>query len=96
MKKHKTTHEENLDRLARIEGQIRGVRRLVEKGAYCIDIITQIQAICGALRGVGGQILRKHMEHCVADALRSRSRADIENKIEEVMQIVERSGKVGS
>lgn len=90
MKKHKTTHEENLDRLARIEGQVRGVRRLVEKGAYCVDIVTQIQAICGALQGVGHRVLRKHMEHCVADALRSRSRTDIDRKIEEIMRVVER------
>jgi len=50
--KHKTTHEENLDRLARIEGQVRGIRRLVEDGAYCVDIMTQIQAIQSALGAV--------------------------------------------
>ncbi|MBN1269964.1 MAG: metal-sensitive transcriptional regulator [Kiritimatiellae bacterium] len=95
-KKHETTHEENLNRVARIEGQVRGIRRMIEDGAYCVDIITQIQAVCAALQGVGRRVLRKHMEHCMADALKSRSKADIEEKIQEVMRIIERSGKVGS
>ena len=49
MPRHKTTHEENLSRLARIEGQVRGVQRMIEEGEYCIDIITQIQAVQSAL-----------------------------------------------
>lgn len=95
MKKHKTTHEENLDRLARIEGQVRGLRRMVEEGAYCVDIMTQVQAVCSALRAVGHKILRKHMEHCVADAMKAKSPKEIEEKIEEIIGLVERSGTNG-
>jgi len=89
-KRHKTTHEENLDRLSRLEGQIRGVRRMVEEGAYCIDIITQIQAVRSALGAVGLRILHKHMDHCVADALRSRSAKEAEVKIRELMDVLKR------
>lgn len=90
-KPHKTTHGENLNRLSRIEGQVRGVRRMVEEGGYCIDIITQIQAVQSALRAVSRHILHKHMDHCVADALRSRSNGDAEEKIGELIEVMKRS-----
>ena len=63
MKKHTTTHEESLARLARIEGQVRGISRMVEEGQYCIDIITQMQAVQAALVSVGRQILHRHLTH---------------------------------
>ena len=91
-KRHKTTHEENLTRLARIEGQVRGISRMVEEGAYCVDIITQIQATGSALKAVGRQILQKHIEHCVGDAVKSKSEADIAKKIDEIMVILKRGG----
>jgi len=87
---HKTRHDETLDRLARAEGQVRGIRRMVEEGAYCVDIITQIQAVQAALGAVGARILRKHVEHCVADAMRSGSAAETDAKVEELMTIFER------
>lgn len=89
-KRHKTTHEENLHRLARIEGQIGGIRRMVEEGAYCIDIMTQIQAVQSALGAVGRRILHKHLDHCVADTLRGRSSKDAEEKIQELMDVLKR------
>ena len=85
---HKTTHRENLARMARIEGQVRGIRRLIEEGAYCMDIATQIQAAVAALQAVGRRVLKKHMEHCVADSFRSRSKPDIEAKIAEILKII--------
>lgn len=87
---HVTRHDENLDRLARAEGQVRGIRRMVQEGAYCIDIITQIQAAQSALAAVGRQILRKHVDHCVAEALRSGSRAEADEKTDELMTVFER------
>lgn len=90
-KRHKTTHEENLDRVARIEGQVRGIRRMIEDGAYCTDILTQIQAVRAALRRVGHRILRKHMEYCLADAARRRSRRELDEKLEEIIRLLERS-----
>jgi DNA-binding FrmR family transcriptional regulator len=88
--RHKTTHDEQLQRLSRVEGQVRGVRRMVEEGAYCVDIMTQVQAATSALRAVGRQILQKHIEHCLADAVRSGSEDAFREKVEEIMQIVKK------
>jgi DNA-binding FrmR family transcriptional regulator len=87
---HTTRHDESLDRLARAEGQVRGIRRMVQEGAYCVDIITQIQAAQSALAAVGRQILRKHVDHCVAEALRSGSKAEADEKTDELMTVFER------
>jgi len=92
-KPQKTTHEENLARLSRIEGQVRGVRRMVEEGAYCIDIITQVQAAQSALGAVGRKILQKHLDTCVTEALESKSKADVEQKIKELMLVMKRMCK---
>lgn len=86
--RHTTTHEENLHRLARIEGQVRGVRRMIADGAYCIDILTQIEAAQSALRSVSDRVLRKHIETCVAAAARSRDGAEIRRKLEEVISLL--------
>lgn len=63
---------------------------MIDDGEYCVDILTQIQAAQSALGALGRQVLRKHLDHCVADALRSRSRADANEKIQELMTIIER------
>ena len=89
-KGHTTRHDENLNRLARVEGQVRGIGRMVQEGEYCIDIITQIQAAQSALGAIGKRILRKHMEHCVAEAMRGKSRKEAEIKIEELMTVLGR------
>lgn len=68
----------NLKRLKRIEGQVRGVQRMVEDGRYCADIMVQIAAINEALRAVARELLRNHLRHCATEAIRSASsrRAD--------------------
>jgi DNA-binding FrmR family transcriptional regulator len=85
-----TRHDENLARLARIEGQVRGIRRMVEEGAYCVDIVTQIQAARSALGALGKRILRKHIDHCVVGALRSGSKSEADRKTQELMDLLER------
>jgi len=92
-KKHTTTHEENLKRLARIEGQVRGIRRMVEEGEYCIDIITQVQAVQSALGAVGRKILEKHLDTCVTSTLQSKSAEDMDQKIRELMKVMKRMCK---
>lgn len=92
-KPNKTTHEENLARLARIEGQVRGVTRMVESGEYCIDIITQIQAVQSALGAVARQIMEKHLDTCVTEAMQSESRAEVDQKIKELMDVMKRMCK---
>ena len=93
MKGHTTTHAENLARLSRIEGQIKGVKRMIEEGEYCIDIITQIQAARAALQSVNRTILEKHLQHCVAAALEEKNAADIDRKLEEIMTVIKRMQK---
>lgn len=87
---HATRHDENLTRLARVEGQVRGVRKMIEDGAYCIDIITQIQAVQSALGALGMRILKKHIDHCVAAAVRSGTKTEADEKTGELMHVLER------
>ena len=87
---HSTTHEKTLHRLRRIGGQVQGIQRMVEEKKYCIDIITQIQAVRSALRAVELQILRKHMSHCVSDAFASGSQKNADQKMEELLRVMKK------
>src|SRR5262249_27393291 len=71
--------------LNRIEGQVRGIARMVEQDRYCIDIVTQITAVRAALRRLEEEILRDHVAHCVEHAIASGNKADQRRKIEELM-----------
>ena len=93
MKGHNITHSENRARLARIEGQVRAVGRMIEEGEYCIDIITQIQAARAALQSVSKIILEKHLKHCVVTALETHDSAEIDEKIGEILTIIKRMEK---
>lgn len=83
-----TVHNEQLAFLKKIEGQIRGIQRMIQEKKYCVDIITQISSIVGALRRVENEILKKHIEGCVAKALKGRSERDKKEKISEVVDLV--------
>ncbi|HSR87349.1 MAG TPA: metal-sensitive transcriptional regulator [Pontiella sp.] len=93
MKGHTTTHSENIARLSRIEGQIKGVKRMIDEGEYCIDIITQIQAARAALQSINKAILEKHLKHCVAAALEAKNEKAIETKLAEIMTVIKRMEK---
>jgi len=80
--------DEILSRLRKIEGQIRGIQRMVSEDTYCVDILTQISAVVSGVEKVALRILGEHMRGCVADAVRSSDDAD--EKIEEVVKVVER------
>jgi CsoR family transcriptional regulator, copper-sensing transcriptional repressor len=82
-----------LKRLARAEGQVRGVARMVEEDRYCIDILTQLAAVDTALESVALEILDDHVKHCVVDALASGDEADAGEKIEELLAAVRRFAK---
>lgn len=84
----KTTHKESLNRLARITGQINGIKRMIEEEKYCIDIITQIQAARSALRSLELQILEKHMHHCVNSSFEFGSSKDTNKKMEELLRVM--------
>jgi CsoR family transcriptional regulator, copper-sensing transcriptional repressor len=88
---HKDLKEPCLKRLHRIEGQVRGLARMVEDDRYCIDVVTQISAVRTALRRVEEEILRDHVAHCVEDAIVSGNRAEQRRKIAELMDVVSRA-----
>jgi len=80
-----------LRRLKRIEGQVRGLARMVEQDRYCIDIVTQISAVRAALRRVEEEVLRDHVAHCVEHAVSSGNKADQRRKISELMDVLARA-----
>ena len=82
---------DTLKRLGRLEGQVRGIAGMVEADRYCIDIVTQIAAARAALRKVEEEILREHVAHCVAHAIKSGDKADQRQKIAELMAVVSRA-----
>jgi DNA-binding FrmR family transcriptional regulator len=77
-------------RLHRIEGQVRGIERMVDDDRYCIDILTQIAAVNTALESLALRILDEHVRHCVTGALTSGDEAEAETKTEELLQAVQR------
>ena len=80
-------------RLSRIEGQVRGLSKMVDEDRYCIEIITQISAVRAALRRVEEEILRDHVAHCVEHAISSGNKADQREKISELMAVIGRSDR---
>jgi DNA-binding FrmR family transcriptional regulator len=78
-------------RLKRIEGQVRGLARMVEDDRYCIDVVTQISAVRAALRRVEQEVLQDHVAHCVDHAIRSGDKADQRQKIAELMDVLGRA-----
>src|SRR5262249_9449457 len=80
-------------RLSRIEGQVRGIARMVEEDRYCIDIVTQVSAVRAALRRLEEEVLRDHVAHFVEQAISSGNKADQRRKIEELMEVVSRADR---
>jgi CsoR family transcriptional regulator, copper-sensing transcriptional repressor len=80
-------------RFSRIEGQVRGLSKMVEEDRYCIDIVTQISAVRAALRRVEEEVLRDHVGHCVERAIASGNKADQRSKIAELMAVISRSDR---
>lgn len=80
----------NRKRLRRIEGQIRGLQRMVEEDRYCADILTQISAVQESLGSVARQLLRNHLRHCAAKAIRSGTPAQAEAMYEELLDLLSR------
>ena len=82
--------ERALQGLKRIEGQVRGLQRMVEEDRYCADVLTQISAVHEALRRVGRLLMRNHLEHCVTDALRSGDAGAATDAYDEVLDLMYR------
>jgi DNA-binding FrmR family transcriptional regulator len=82
-----------LKRLARIEGQVRGIAKMIEDDRYCIDILTQLGAVDTALEAVALKVLEEHVQHCVAGALASGDEALANEKTAELVEAVQRFAK---
>jgi DNA-binding FrmR family transcriptional regulator len=82
-----------LNRLRRIEGQVRGVTRMVDDDRYCIDIMTQLAAIRAALTRVESELLKGHLDHCIESAIVSGDAAEQRRKAGELIELLERSAR---
>lgn len=91
--KQPTTHEDQLGFLKKIEGQVRGLQRMIQEKKYCVDIITQIHSVIGALYRVENEVFKKHIDNCVVNALKGKSEVEKQKKIDEVIELVARFRK---
>jgi DNA-binding FrmR family transcriptional regulator len=80
--------EANRNRLRRIEGQIRGLQKMVEQERYCADIIVQIASVQEALRGVARNLMKNHLQHCAAKALASRNPKETAEMYDELLELI--------
>lgn len=87
-------HEDTLKRLKTIEGHLKGIIRMVEEDAYCIDIIRQVQAVEAALNKVSAQILEGHLNSCVITAVQGEDPAERQRVLKEVLEVFEMANKV--
>ena len=86
-------HKKNLDALRRIEGQIKGIQKMIEDQRYCVDILTQISAVSAALMRVQDKVLEGHLNGCVKSALEGQSDLDRQKKIDEIFVLLKKYRK---
>ncbi|MGK0367722.1 MAG: DNA-binding FrmR family transcriptional regulator [Thermoproteota archaeon] len=86
-------HKNEIKRINRIEGQIRGIKNMVQEGQYCVDILTQVKAARSALKSLELNILESHANHCLINAMKSGSESESKEKINEIMLLLKRSSK---
>jgi CsoR family transcriptional regulator, copper-sensing transcriptional repressor len=90
MRGYTLNKDEYLNRLARIEGQVRGLQRMITDDAYCIDVLTQVNAASSALRAVAVGLLDEHVRHCVKEASAAGDTAEADRMIAEATRAIER------
>lgn len=91
--KHGADHKKLLTRVNKVEGQVRGIKKMIESEKYCIDILTQIKAVRSALKGIELQVLEGHMNHCLVSAIESGSKKEVSSKVNEVLEILKKASK---
>ncbi len=87
------THQGEIVRLKRVEGQIRGIQKMIEEKRYCIDILTQLASVVGAIKGVEENILERHLKGCVQQSFMKGNKQDKSAKIEEVIDVLRKFRK---
>jgi DNA-binding FrmR family transcriptional regulator len=85
--------ERNLKRLRRIEGQVRGLQKMVEEDRYCPDILMQVSSVQEALRAVGRELMRNHLKHCATEAIRSGDGSAAEATYDELIELIYRHSR---
>ncbi len=83
-------HHDQLVALKRVEGQIRGIQRMIEDNKYCVDILTQLHATVGAILKIEDEVLKRHFHGCVANAIKGKSTKDQDQKIGEILELLHR------
>jgi DNA-binding FrmR family transcriptional regulator len=91
MSKKGTEHTNHLPRIKRIEGQIRGISKMVEEQRYCVDILTQIKAVRSALKSLESKILEEHLNHCVHKAISAGNSKESKKMVEELVTLVKKA-----
>ena len=85
--------KEAVQRSSRVEGQIKGIKKMVEEGRYCVDVLGQISAVQEALRGVGKLIMRNYLENCVTSSLRTGNKKKAKETYSELMDVIHKFSK---
>jgi DNA-binding FrmR family transcriptional regulator len=93
MKEQTTTHSEEIVPLKKIEGQVRGIQKMIDDKRYCIDILTQLSSVVGAIRRVEENILNRHLRGCVRESFSKGNKEDRSQKIDEVIQVLQKFRK---
>ena len=93
MNKQATTHFGDIGRLKKIEGQIRGVQKMIEEKRYCIDILTQLSSVVGAIKSVEENILERHLKGCVHQSFSKGNKQDRTQKIDEIVDVLKKFRK---
>ncbi len=88
-----TSHKAEMVRLRRIEGQIRGIQKMIEEKRYCVDILTQLNSIVGAIKGVEENILERHLKGCVQQSFTEGNIQEKTTKIDEVVDVLRKFRK---
>jgi|TARA_B100000749_G_scaffold280077_2_gene274669 DNA-binding FrmR family transcriptional regulator len=92
-KKKGAPHRSQMHRINRIEGQVRGIKKMVEEERYCLDILTQIKAVKSALNSVEANIVEDHLNHCVSNAVASKSEKETNEMMNEIKSLLKSSAK---
>ncbi|MBK26977.1 MAG: transcriptional regulator [Halobacteriovorax sp.] len=93
MSKKGADHKKQLSRVNRIEGQVRGIGKMIEEEKYCIDILTQIKAVRSAMKSLELEMLESHLNCCLKGAVQSESKEQMNEKIEEILTLIKRVSK---
>ena len=86
-------HKAQLTRVNKIEGQVRGVKKMIEEEKYCVDILTQIKAARSALKSLELSVLEGHLNHCLMSAVESNSKKDALEKVDEILDLLKKTSK---